>query len=435
MKTLVVATAAIAVALASASDSWAKRPPKTMHPIDLEVVGSDAPDIVALEPMEAWPLTFRLRLNEDEFLGFGRPRISGPVMPQRDDPVTAVFETAGEDGCPSVLGIQEQENHNETVCGPDLECGTADDPDPPDPSTLGNLADCVPPPEVPWPVDELSLPLSSGITVPELVLNGDPGGEPRPVICVADDDPDATVQAPCPLNNPSLAEYGPRLGTPDDGFSYGASERLQGLVVVADSGPSLVVDELFDLPYPRQCRNLAGLLTTVGVELFSAQGSTNVTAHYNMPFEMLTPLVQLDAKLGPLDDNGDPTGDPSCPSGVLFRVDGGPIQCQTNGNGPFQAYNQTVTLRAFVVSIDNAVTDADGNPQLPDLITDLDGDELCTINDAALAGYRLLSGEQIVRISQYHEDYFGSFVDLDGNGTAGGPVLPAGGGGIFFPPR
>jgi hypothetical protein len=212
-----------------------------------------------------------------------------------------------------------------------------------------------------------------------------------------------------------------------DGYGYGASAALPGLVVLSDAGVGLVLDANFNFPSgPLQARNLAGFLNLVAYELDDVSKQTNILATMNVPGGLFNPLVLADTCVGI--PSSDPPTPNQCQGIPIVRVDGGPsvsrcLFCQDFADFLNQ---KIITVRIFVV-----------NGTAPDILSDLDGDGKITAKDAALAGLQLLSGEEVVRFKIFHQEELPAlFFDFDGNGDPSGPiVLPAGGGGLTPPPR
>jgi hypothetical protein len=203
-----------------------------------------------------------------------------------------------------------------------------------------------------------------------------------------------------------------------DGFDWGADDDLPGLVLLADTGPSLVLDQDFNFPPgPKQVRNSAGFLSSVGWELNDSTKHSDVLAHMTVPQGLYQPVVQFDTCVGtPPAVEGGPCGSPP-----LFRVDGGP-EVTSIDNLPAKV----TTLRIFAVSGVG-----------PSVLSDLDGNGVVNSKDAVLAGYTLLSAETTLRFRTFSQDEIPGFlVDLgDHNGLVPAPPLPAGGGQITPVPR
>ncbi len=203
-----------------------------------------------------------------------------------------------------------------------------------------------------------------------------------------------------------------------DGVGYGADDDLPGLVLLSPTGTGLVLDADFNPPYVRQQRNLAGFLNSVAYEMRDPYGATVLTASMVVPQALIAPLMQIDDCVGSVDTTRNIcTGDP------VYRIDGGPIQSMSNNNGSGYPYtwqglypiifNSSIyELRAFMV-----------NGTAPSVLADMNGDGQVTAADATLAGYRVISNEDVVRVRQYHGEICGGagpgtpvYTDLDGNG-------------------
>jgi len=217
-----------------------------------------------------------------------------------------------------------------------------------------------------------------------------------------------------------------------DGYGYGASASLPGLVIVADAGPSVMLQQdptqnqsgdyfLRDGQGHRQARNLGGFLSSVAYELNNSIKQTSLIGHMLVPSGLFDPVVVEDPCVGNPYNPGDP-GNGIPPSGceqVEYRVDGGPVT--TTKPDP----NQVITLRMFVV-----------NRTAPDTLADWNGDGVVDSKDAVMAGYTLISNEVKVQFKIFNQNEFPFFlVDLDGNNSFPPIVAPAGGGSVNKPPR
>jgi len=213
-----------------------------------------------------------------------------------------------------------------------------------------------------------------------------------------------------------------------DGYGFGADDALPGLVVLADRGVGVVLDQTPGSPpaprSPRQARNLAGLLNSVSWELDDAIRHTSVNAHMTVPNGLVGPTIFADICVGVPNPNA------VCEGSALpiVQLDGGPQQSRCIGCQEFRDYLSSLitTVRVFVV-----------NQTAPDLLTDLNGDGVVDAKDAALAGYTLLSNAVTVQFKVFHQEgeFPDVFFDFDGNGSGGVPVAPAAGGTITKPPR
>lgn len=200
-----------------------------------------------------------------------------------------------------------------------------------------------------------------------------------------------------------------------DGNGWGADDDATGVVMLANTGPALVLDESFNFPPgPRQVRNLAGFLTSSAWTMSDSDKRTNIVLHMNVPNRLFQPVVQFDSCVGVQDVNL------ICSGGVLYRVDGGPPVASIA-----DLPNRVTTLRIFAVS---------GTAQ--SVYTDLDNNGIVNSKDAALAGQTVLSNEVTLRFRTFSQDEIPGFlVDLDGNHLVPAPPLPAGGGKINQVPR
>ncbi|MEP6995758.1 MAG: hypothetical protein ABI968_14645 [Acidobacteriota bacterium] len=203
-----------------------------------------------------------------------------------------------------------------------------------------------------------------------------------------------------------------------DGIGWGANDDSPGLVLLADTGPSLVLGQDFNPPAgPKQIRNSAGFITSVAWELNDSTKHSNVVAHMNVPQRLFQPVVQFDTCVGtPPVVFGGPCGSPN-----LFRIDGGPEITDISGLA-----DVVTTLRIFVV-----------NGAAPATVSDLDGNGIVDSKDAVAAGYKLISPQATLRFRTLSQDEIPGFlVDLgDKNGLVPAPPLPAGGGTITPIPR
>jgi hypothetical protein len=218
-----------------------------------------------------------------------------------------------------------------------------------------------------------------------------------------------------------------------DGYGYGASASLPGLVIVADAGPGVMLGQdptvnqsgdyfLRDAQGHRQARNLGGFLSAVSYELNNSLKMTSVLAHMNVPDGLFDPVIVLDPCVGAPFDPGDPANEipPSgCEQPAEYRVDGGPVTTTTPDP------NRLITVRMFVV-----------NRTAPDTLADGNNDGVVDSKDAVLAGYTLLSNEVKVQFKILNQNEFPYlFVDLDGNHSFPPIAAPAGGGTVTKPPR
>ena len=284
---------------------------------------------------------------------------------------------------------------------------------------------------------------------------------------VADDAPDAPGSHDADAKfalRPELGGPLPRfavLDSPADGVQFGADDDLPGLVILSNVGVGIVLDDFADgwnPVYPRQARNLAGFLNSVGYELSDRLGRTSITATMIVPRFLFAHIRVLDPCVGVVDyDDSDPPQPVACEGAPEQRVDGGPIEPEAENDEAF------VEIRAFVVAPRwNSVS---GRLEYLDTVSDMNADGQVTAADADAMGWRVLSNEVIFDFRQIGNNvaygrstpyaYFnfcngfsvpsgGHYAgadfmdDVDGNGysvlsvTA---VCPGGGSGVTQPPR
>lgn len=199
-----------------------------------------------------------------------------------------------------------------------------------------------------------------------------------------------------------------------DGYGYGADDDLPGLVILSDTGVGLVLDENFNFPPgPLRARNLAGFLNDVTYQLNDKTSRTSVLAHMVVPGNLFDPLVLHDNCVGSAE---------SC-VGTKSRIDGGPVLDDVDIDALVE--DKVITLRIFVV-----------NGTAPSILEDANGDGVVAAEDAEIAGYPLISGEEVLAFRIYRDPTFPVFgnYDFDGNGILP-PVLPATLGGLSRVPR
>jgi len=218
-----------------------------------------------------------------------------------------------------------------------------------------------------------------------------------------------------------------------DAYGYGADDDLPGLVLLAGTGPALVLGANFDPVTPRQQRNLAGFMNWVASTLREPTGKITVYAGMVVPYGLVAPLMAADDCVG--SDCHCSSADSTCAPQYQYRIDGGAVQTSSNG-GSYSSYpalfdSRTYTLRAFLV-----------NGTAPSVITDSDGDGDVDARDVVLGGYTVISNMATVTLRQFHDTPCSQglanviYVDLDGNGEAyGAYVCPAGPGQIKTPPN
>jgi len=257
---------------------------------------------------------------------------------------------------------------------------------------------------------------------------GDPAssGEPR-YDGVGDTNNDQVLD---PVEVPIGPDTG---GAIADGVGYGADDDLPGLVLLSPNGPGLVLNADFSRPSVRTQRNLAGFLNSVAYELRSAGGSTTFDASMVVPNGLIAPVMKIDACVGNFD-----TTLGRCDGAPLYQVDGSATVAATGSTGVQALYPQVLgavpyyEVRAFIVS-----------GIAPSTLSDLNHDGRVTSDDAKLAGYNVISNEEVVRFREYSTDICTGvplvnvvYADFDGNGRATSPfVCPAGPGQITRIPR
>ena len=418
-------TVALLLALPSAGRAQLFEPEK---PITIEVI---SPKLGVLNPIlpssllprettGGWPLAIRLTSNNE--LGVGT-RAAPPVFPEEADTGFLIHEDP--DGCPSFslvilnagpcFDAPIDETFLEFTNDTD-HVGVADG--------QGNH------------FRRIALTDSLGGGQPEMLVFDPPTGTnshpqsygpPTSAFNVADTLVQRCVNrfgitnTACSSDADCTGPTGPTCETVPsefDGKGWGADDDLPGLVLLANTGPSLVLDQSFDFPAgPKQIRNSAGFLTSVAWEMNDSTKHSNVVAHMNVADRLFQPVVQFDSCVGTPPTT--PTG--PCGSPNLFRVDGGPETANIS-----QLPNRVTTVRIFVV-----------NGTAPSILSDLDGNGVVDSKDAVLAGYTLISKETTVRFRTFSQDEIPGFlVDLgDHNGLVPPPPLPAGGGKITEVPR
>ena len=267
----------------------------------------------------------------------------------------------------------------------------------------------------------------------------DEGGNPGRLLALADplESGEPRFDGVGDTNNDQILDpvetpVGPATGgVLSDGVGYGADDDLPGLVLLSPVGPGLVLNADFTRPATLTQRNLAGFLGQVGYELNDPHRSTSFTASMLVPNGLFMPVLKVDGCVGT------PTSG-VCDGATRYQVDGGPLR-QDRGNISVQAlYPQLVNarpyyeIRAFLVS-----------GIAPSTLADLNHDGRVTAADARLAGYNVISNEDIARVRQYATDICTGvplanvvYADFDGNGVATSIfVCPAGPGQITRPPQ
>jgi hypothetical protein len=395
----------VSVALAGAVLLAQGKPaPKPPDPITIDVLGVKR-DVTSLQTAGAWPLTIRLVANNALGIGVHRFPDTFPPGPQQgfvvfQDPDNCLWlaATPSGSGCPGVGKVDETYlEFTPTINLPDLAQATVEN---------------VPP-----------VQLGEG---PALTAWKEPAGLPSPENPGSNTDTYAV--------GPSVGSYGV-----NDNYGYGASPNLPGLVILSDTGVGLVWDSYFNLAHPKTARNLGGLVNSVAWTLNDCVGwkvpsdgcdvgRTGVTAHINVPGVtprapykgLFTPVVRVDFNYP---DSSFHFAD------VAYQIDGREWKTgKSLSDLSSELASWVTTVRVFVVS-----------GRGPDELTDLDGDGLVTAKDAKLAGYKLLSDEEVIRFRTYHqEEAYLLGVPFDSSWGLSGmsyPPAPAGGGGMTGIPR
>lgn len=232
--------------------------------------------------------------------------------------------------------------------------------------------------------------------------------------------------------DPVDVQVGPDTGgSTSDGYGFGADDNFPGLVLLSPTGPGLVLNSDFTRPTVRRQRNLAGFLNAVGYELNDPNDQTTFTLSMIVPFGLIEPILRIDDCVGDIVDI-------RCVGSPLYQIDGGALQTAPAGTNAQSFYPQLINttpafeVRAFLVS-----------GVAPSVLDDLNHDGRVTAADAALAGYNVISNEEVVRFRQYSSDICAGvpltnvfYTDFDGNGRDVGEfVCPAGPGQITKPPQ
>jgi hypothetical protein len=269
------------------------------------------------------------------------------------------------------------------------------------------------------PIDERNVEFAPGVSVPGTPDNA------------ADSETGPTIPILAPIGFSGQQYFGPDAGSRSDGYGYGPSWRMPGLVLLSNVGIGIISDSNFDRSPTRQCRNLAGFLNSVSLTLNNGDGRSSLHMHTNVPPELFSPIALVDR---------DVTALPACPGdSELIRFESGPAQCMTRAEID-AAYDRNVNVRAVVVSLDDI-----GRRKAPRTVTDFNGNGVCDAGDLRLAGYRVVSNTALIRFRQLHQNDTWDFgypfpADLDGNGTAGlalrfTEIIPSARGGRLLAPR
>jgi hypothetical protein len=146
---------------------------------------------------------------------------------------------------------------------------------------------------------------------------------------------------------------------------------------------------------------------------------------------LIAPILRIDDCVGDFVDF-------RCTGSPRYQIDGGPVTTAPSLTTAQFFYPQLINttpafeVRAFLVS-----------GVAPSVLDDLNHDGRLTAADATLAGYNVISNEEVVRFRQYSSDICAGvflrnvfYTDFDGNGRdTAGFFCPAGPGQITKPPQ
>jgi hypothetical protein len=246
-------------------------------------------------------------------------------------------------------------------------------------------------------------------------------------VFVADGDSDGNG-----VLDPVDVVVGPDTGdAAPDGLGFGADDDFPGLVLLSPTGPGLVLNRDFTRPAVLQQRNIAGFLNTVAYELNAPGNVTTFTISMVVPHGLVAPVMKLDDCVGTFDGA-------VCDSPPIYQIDGGPQQTASQLVNAQFLYPEVLKttpffeLRAFLVS-----------GIAPSVLSDLDHNGIVNGVDAKLAGYNVISNEQVFRVRLFSTDNCTGvpllnvfYADFDHNGHDTSIfVCPAGPGQITPPPR
>lgn len=190
---------------------------------------------------------------------------------------------------------------------------------------------------------------------------------------------------------------GPDTGGPEiflgedylDCYGYGTDDDLPSLVVMVNIGAAKIFDE--DLNYDNsRIRNMAGLLSGVGLEFIDNGGASTIVAHMPITRNMINPLTFVDVNSEYfLADYPDPLNIVSISDGVETVSNISGIETSNDLTGAVLDQfpdDYDVEIRAVVV-----------NGIAPAFIDDMNGDGEFTAQDVALmnGGTQLLSNEAV----------------------------------------
>ena len=242
----------------------------------------------------------------------------------------------------------------------------------------------------------------------------------------------------------------------DDGYGIGADDDAMSLVVLSPTGVGIKYPEPgFTLTGPLTLRNLAGLSTSTAYELstvkaFQGKGKKAgderfdviVRTHFNMPSQLIQPLIAVDVCVGTIIDASNVV----CSDTIQWQVDGGAIEdvpVEFRGSGDGTTGRADAIAQAYFDSLTVPITAVIVSGLAPDELSDEDGDGDVDADDATLAGYLVLSNTAETEVAFSANPVClggggGSFYkDLDANGLAvpDSSVCPAGPGDLRPPPR
>lgn len=185
----------------------------------------------------------------------------------------------------------------------------------------------------------------------------------------------------------------PQAAAPD-GVQFGADDDFPGLVILSNVGVGRVLTSLaagWAPVLPRQARNLAGFINSVGYELNDGNDRTSITAVMMVPRFLFSRIQLVDVCTGTVTFNGN--NEPqSCAGTPLQRVDGGPPE-------PVSVNDESlVEVRAFIV--EPVWSAALGRIVTLDSVTDMNNDGQLNAVDAELMGWRVLSNETVFSFRQ-----------------------------------
>jgi hypothetical protein len=386
-------------------------PKPSKNPVNIEAVGRK-PGVVAVVPGSGWPLAVRLKGNNE--LGIGTPQAYPADFPFFG--LKGFLVLSDEDGCYSWMFAAFQRTLSDPPCTPL------------------------------YPFDEKWVEFTPDIDMPgQTDLHIPPGladfnlgpllGHQEINLGVGTSHPSAVTL---------MGRMGAAVGddSTNDGYGFGHDDDLPGLVVLADRGLGIKYDDEFVRHSPLTARNLAGLGQSVAYILNDStptatqDGRVVIEWHMNVPRALMGPFKLIDQCTGNV--TFDETSDP----GHLFPICDG-AESKVDGAAPPTEFltDLVTTLRIFVVNV-NKTQDYDQNGPLPlsppypiDELADLNSDGIVGAKDAQLAGYTVLSDEQVVEVRILQPLPY-NFGDIDGNGySLLHDQIPSGAGGLTRRPQ